>query len=78
MNGARIKYIIIVSVIAFVIWFIGEIILMTAFPESTMTAARVWAVAVFSAACAWSVSHFIREDKKREEEEENDNYKGVY
>jgi len=51
---------------------------MFAFPDSTMTAARIWVIAVFSAACAWSIAHFIREDKKREEEEENDNYKGVY
>ncbi len=78
MSKEHIKYIFIVCVIAFIIWIIGEAILMFAFPDSTMTAARVWVIAVFSAACAWSIAHFIREDKKREEEEENDNYKGVY
>lgn len=78
MSKKHIKYIVIVAVISFVVWLVGEIILMVAFPLSSMTTARVWVVAVFAAACIWCIVHLAREDKKQIEDEENDNYKGVY
>ena len=39
---ARIRYIFIVTAIAFVIWLIGELILMFKFPASGLLAARIW------------------------------------
>ena len=78
MSKKNIKYIVIVCIIAFVVWLIGEIILMVAFPLSSMTVARAWVVAVFTTACIWCIVHMIREDKKQQEDEDNDNYKGVY
>ena len=78
MSGKRIRYLMIVSLISFLLWFLGEMCLMIFFPESSMTVARVWVVLVFSAACAWSLFHFHREEKRQKEDEENDNYKGVY
>lgn len=78
MTKDHIKYVVFVCVVAFAIWLVGQIILMVAFPESSLTAARVWVIFVFGAACVWSIVHMIREDKKQQEDEENDNYKGVY
>ena len=78
MNWKKIKYIFVVCLIAFAIWLAGEAVLMFVFPESTLTAARVWVIAVFSAACIWSIVHFFREDKKKKEDQENENYKSVY
>lgn len=78
MTKEHIKYVAIVTAIAFAIWLVGEIILMVAFPLSTMTAARVWVVTVFTTACVWCIVHMMREEKKKREDEDNDNYKGVY
>ena len=74
----QILYIFVVCLIAFVIWVIGELILMLKYPESTLTTARIWAIAVFGSACIWNIVHFRRKEKKQREDEENDNYKGVY
>lgn len=74
----QILYIFVVTAIAFVIWLGGELILMFKFPESTLTTARIWIIAVFASACIWNIVHFRRAEKKRREDEENDNYKGVY
>ena len=78
MSMERIKYIAIVCLIAFVIWLIGQAILVFCFPNASMTVARLWVVLVFGVACGWSMAHFIREDNRKQEEEDNDNYKGVY
>lgn len=78
MNWKRIKYIFLSCVVGFVIWVIGELILMFKFPESTLLAARIWAIAVFVGTCIWSIVHFHRAEKKKREDEENENYKGVY
>ena len=74
----RILYIFLVTLVSFVIWVIGEAILFIRFPDSSMTAARVWVIAVLVGACVWSTVHFRRAEKKRREDEENDHYKGVY
>ena len=78
MTKERYRYVFFVSLIAFGIWLFGEILIAVLFPEATMTASKVWVVVVFSAACAWSLIRFHREDKRREEEKENENYKGIY
>ena len=78
MTKEHIKYVVFVCVIAFAVWLVGEIILIFAFPESSMAVARGWVIAVFSTACVWSIVHMVREDKKQQEDEDNDNYKGVY
>ena len=75
---ARIRYIFIVTAIAFVIWLIGELILMFKFPDSGLLAARIWVITVLVSACIWNLVHFRRIEKKKREDEENENYKGVY
>lgn len=74
----RIKYTVIASVIGFLIWLVGELLLMFKFPDSSLTTARLWAIFVFAGTCTWSVVHFRRAEKKKREDEENENYKGVY
>ena len=74
----RIRYIFIVTLIAFVIWVIGELILMLKFPSSSLLAARIWAIAVIVVTCIWNLVHFYRAEKKKREEKENEEYKGVY
>ena len=76
MSKKRLIYIFFVSLVAFVVWIFGEAIIV--FNGLSMTLARIWIGLVFSAAWAWSVRHFYREDKKAKEDEDNDNYKGVY
>lgn len=78
MNKKRFIYIFIVSLIAFVIWLVGEFLIAKLIPDATMTISRVWVVLVFSAACIWSLIRFHREDKQAKEEEDNENYKGIY
>ena len=78
MNGKKILYIFTVTLIAFLVWIAGEAMLIFVFPESDMTAARIWAVAVVVLACIWNCVHFYRAEKKQKEDEENENYKGVY
>lgn len=78
MNKKRLIYIFVVSLIAFVIWIAGEFVIARFIYDATMTISRVWVVVVFSAACAWSLFRFYREDKKAKEEEENENYKSLY
>jgi uncharacterized membrane protein YqjE len=78
MDWKSIRYIFLVCLIAFIIWIIGELILMFVFPDSTLTAARIWVIAVFSAACIWNIRHFYKAEKKKQEDEDNENYKGVY
>ena len=74
----RILYIFIVSLAAFLLWLAGELILTFDFPDSSLTASRVWVITVLAAACIWNLVHFRRVDKKKREDEENENYKGVY
>lgn len=74
----RVLYIFVVSLIAFLIWIGGELILMFRFPDSSLTAARIWAIAVFTAACIWNLMHFFRKAKKKREDEANEKYKSVY
>ena len=74
----RILYIFVVSLIAFVIWLAGQLILTFDFPESSLTASRVWVITVLAAASVWNLVHFHRAEKKKREDEENENYKGVY
>lgn len=78
MTGKQIKYIVLTCVIAFVIWLAGQAVLMFGFPESTLTAARVWVIFVVVGTCVWNIRHYFRAERKKKEEEENDNYKGVY
>ena len=78
MDWKAIKYIFLVCLAAFVIWVIGELMLMFVFPESSLTAARVWVIVVFVSACIWNIRHFYKAEKKKKEDEENENYKGVY
>ena len=78
MNWKRIRYIFLVTLIAFVIWAAGEAMLMFVFPESGLTAARVWVISVIVLACIWNCVHFYRAEKRQKEDEENENYKGVY
>ena len=75
----RILYIFVVSLIAFLLWVGGVLIMMFRFPDTvTWTMVRVWALIVFIAASVWNCMHFYRKEKKRREDEENENYKGVY
>ncbi len=76
MSKSHIVYMVLVSLVAFIVWLIGEIIIISV--GLSMTVAKIWIVAIFGGACVWSIRHFIREDRKAKEEEENDNYKGVY
>lgn len=78
MSIKKILYIFLVTLIAFVIWAAGEVMLMFVFPESGLTAARVWVISVVVLACIWNCIHFYRAEKKQKEDEENENYKGVY
>lgn len=78
MSIKKILYIFLVTLIAFVIWAAGEAMLMFVFPESGLTAARVWVISVVVLACIWNCIHFYRAEKKQKEDEENENYKGVY
>lgn len=78
MNRKSVKYIFLVCLIAFLIWVAGELVLMFVFPDSSLTAARVWVIAVVGSTCVWNVAHFLRAEKKKKEDEENENYKGVY
>lgn len=78
MNKKRLLYIFVVSLIAFVIWIIGEFAIAKFIPDATMAISRGWVIIVFSAACVWSLIRFYREDKKAKEEEENENYKSLY
>ncbi|MDD5946353.1 MAG: hypothetical protein PUC41_00950 [Oscillospiraceae bacterium] len=78
MNKKRLLYIFVVSLIAFVVWIIGEFIIARWIPDATMAISRAWVIIVFTAACAWSLIRFYREDKKAKEEEENENYKSLY
>ena len=78
MSIKKILYIFLVTLIAFVIWAAGEAMLMFVFPESGLTAARVWVISVVVLACIWNCVHFYRAEKKQKEDEENENYKGVY
>ncbi len=75
---ARIRYIFIVSLIAFVIWVIGQLILMFKFPGSGLLAAQIWVIVVLCSACIWNLTHFYRIAKKKREEKENEEYKGIY
>ena len=75
---AHIRYIFIVTLIAFVIWLIGELILMFKFPDSGLLAARIWVITVLVSACIWNLMHFYRAAKKEREEKENEEYKGIY
>ncbi len=76
MNKKRTLYIFIVSLIAFLLWVIGEAIII--YFDLTVTIERIWIIAIFGAACAWNAIHFHRTEKKQKEDEENENYKGVY
>ncbi len=75
---ARIRYIFIVTLIAFVIWMIGQLILMLKFPSSGLLIARIWVIVVLVGACVWNLMHFYRIAKKKREEKENEEYKGIY
>ncbi len=74
----RILYMFVVSMIAFVIFILGIAVILFRFDNPSWTVIRVWAIMVFVAACAWNCIHFYRKEKKKREDEENDNYKGVY
>lgn len=74
----RIRYIFVVTLIAFIIWLAGELILMLKFPDSGLTVARIWVIAVVSGACLWNLMHFYRAEKKKREEKANEEYKGIY
>ncbi|MBR3046422.1 MAG: hypothetical protein IKI45_18305 [Oscillospiraceae bacterium] len=75
---ARIRYIFIVTLIAFVIWVIGELILMLKFPDSGLLAARIWVIVVLVSAVIWDLVHFYRAAKKKREDKDNEEYKGIY
>ena len=74
----RIIYTVLASVVGFFIWLIGELLLMFKFTDSDLWIHRLWAIAIFVGTCTWSVVHFYRSEKKKREDEENENYKGVY
>lgn len=74
----RIRYIFVVTIIAFVIWLIGELVLMLKFPGSSLLAARIWAILIVLLTCIWNLLHFYRAAKKKREEKENEEYKSVY
>ena len=75
---ARIRYIFLATLAAFAIWFAGQLILMLGFPDSSLLASRIWAIAVVVLTCIWNLMHFYRKAKKKREDEDNENYKGVY
>ena len=75
---ARIRYIFLATLAAFVIWVAGQLILMLGFPESSLWTSRIWAIVVVVSTCIWNLMHFYRKAKKKREDEENENYKGVY
>lgn len=75
---ARIRYMFIVTLVAFVIWVIGELILMLKFPSSGLLAARIWVIVVLASACIWNVMHFYRAEKKKREDKKNEEYKSIY
>ena len=66
------------TLVAFLIWLIGQIILMLKFPDSSMLVSRIWVITVVVLACVWDIARHFRNEKKRREDEENENYKGVY
>ena len=74
----RTKYIIFASVVGFLVWLVGELLLMFKFTESDLWMHRLWVIAVFTGTCIWSIMHFHHAEKKKREDEENENYKGVY
>lgn len=74
----RIRYIFVATLIAFLIWLTGELILMFKFSESGLAAARIWAIAVVILTCLWNLLHFYRAAKKEREEKKNEEYKSVY
>lgn len=74
----RTKYIVFASVVGFLIWLVGELLLMFKFTESDLWMHRLWAIAIFTGTCIWSIMHFHHVEKKKREDEENENYKGVY
>ena len=74
----RIRYIFTVTLIAFIIWVIGELILMLKFPASGLTVARIWAIVAVAGACIWNLMHFYRVEKKKREDKANEEYKGIY
>lgn len=77
MKG-KLLYIFIVNAIAFLIWVIGVVIMLFEFPDATWTTYRIWAAIVILSASTWCCIHFYRKEKKEREDEENENYKGVY
>ncbi|HAM68929.1 MAG TPA: hypothetical protein DCP68_04880 [Ruminococcus sp.] len=74
----RIRYIFVVTLIAFIIWLAGQLILMFVFPSSTLLMARIWVIAVITAACIWNLMHFYRAEKKKREDKANEDYKSLY
>ena len=74
----RIIYTVLASVVGFLIWLVGQLLLMFKFPESSLLTARLWIIFVFTGTCTWTCVHFHRAEKKKREAEENENYKGVY
>lgn len=74
----RTKYIVLASIIGFFIWLIGELLLMFKFTDSSLFTHRLWAIVIFVGTCIWCVVHFYRSEKKKREDEDNENYKGVY
>ncbi|MCQ2416239.1 MAG: hypothetical protein MJ071_00300 [Oscillospiraceae bacterium] len=77
MKG-RLRYIFLSTLVAFVIWLAGQLILILKFPDSSLLVSQIWVIAVLAAAGAWNLRHFYRAAKKKREDEENENYKGVY
>lgn len=76
MTRQKFFYIFFTSLIAFAVWIAGEVVII--YNGLSMTLARIWIVAVFITACAWSLVHFYRVERKAKEDKENDDYKGVY
>lgn len=74
----RFRYIFAVTLIAFIIWIIGQLILMFVFPSSGLTAARIWVIAVVTCACIWNLMHFYRAEKKKREDKANEDYESLY
>ncbi|MBQ6039980.1 MAG: hypothetical protein K5705_16615 [Oscillospiraceae bacterium] len=74
----RILHAFLISLVVFIVWLVGQIILMHDFPESTLRTSRIWAIMMAAAACIWNLLHYRRTEKKKREDEENENYKGVY
>ena len=74
----RVLHAFLISLIVFAVWLVGQIILIVDFPESSLRTSRIWAIMMAAAACIWNVVHYRRSEKKKREDEENENYKGVY